>query len=120
MQGLQSTIYLVAMWLVLLLLLMVAIATTFYVPEYQALFDEFGTTLPAVTQIILQGPIFIWTLPTATILLLVSFHKKNSIKWGALLLVVALGASWLPTAYYGLYQPIVELAELELDAGANK
>ncbi|MEE4175595.1 MAG: hypothetical protein V2I57_15210 [Xanthomonadales bacterium] len=102
----QSKTYLVTLWLVLALLVLVAGATTRFVPQFEAVFSNFGTELPGMTQLVLHGTRWIWLLPLGAVGLLVAFFWRKRPQWAALLFLAALGAAWIPTAVVALYLPL--------------
>jgi len=103
-----------ALWVIALLLVIEAVGTSIYVPQFSELFQEFGHELPFLTKVVLIGAWAIWVLPIMTAALIVfnKTIKKPPIVFALFLLF--LGVLWVPTAIYGLYLPVWQMSEAEL------
>ncbi|MES9945198.1 MAG: hypothetical protein ABW080_09610 [Candidatus Thiodiazotropha sp.] len=104
----------IALWIIALLLVIEAVGTSVYIPQFSELFKEFGRELPVLTKVVLIGAWAIWVLPIITTALIV-FNKaieKPPIILGIILLF--LGVLWVPVAIYGLYLPVWQMSETEL------
>lgn len=119
MQGPQSKIYHLALWLALALMVLIAGATARFVPEFESIFSNFGSEIPAFTQLVLRGTTFIWVLPIGAAVLLVLFYLQKRPRWIALLFITILAAAWIPTAVIGLYLPVAESAQAEAEASQS-
>ena len=101
-------------WMIGLFLVCESVATALLIPEYEQLFSSIGRELPLLTQFTLLGPSLIWLLPAAAFgfIVVAKLTRRNQIV--PLLVVVALGVAWVPTAIYGLSLPFNELSEVNV------
>ncbi len=102
-----------ALWVIALLLVIEAVGTSIYVPQFSELFKSFGSELPFLTKVVLIGTWVIWVLPVMTVALIVFNNsiKKPPIAFAIIFLV--LGVLWVPAVIYGLYLPIWHMSEVE-------
>ncbi|MEJ2530051.1 MAG: hypothetical protein P8Z39_08325 [Gammaproteobacteria bacterium] len=116
MNQLQATTNSIAspgLWIIALLLVIEAIGTSVYVPQFSQLFQSFGGELPFLTKVVLIGAWAIWVLPIlASIVIMFTSKFKTPIIFAAVLLFI--GVLWIPTVIYGLYLPVLEMSEVEL------
>ncbi len=110
----RNSITNIALWVIAFLLVIEAVGTSIYVPQFSELFKEFGRELPLLTKVVLIGSWAIWVLPIICASLIV-FNKtitRPPIVFGIILFF--LGVLWVPTAIYGLYLPLWQMSEVEL------
>ncbi|MBW9270379.1 MAG: hypothetical protein K1566_12125 [Candidatus Thiodiazotropha sp. (ex. Lucinisca nassula)] len=104
----------ISLWVIAILLVVEAVGTSIYVPQFSELFKGFERELPFLTKAVLTGAWVIWIL-LISITALIVFKKsidEPPIFFG--LIMLFLGLLWVPIAIYGLYLPVWQMSETEL------
>ena len=92
--------------------LIAALTPTLIIPQFQQVFDGFGTEMPLITHIALSYHLWLWTLPVLVVAARIFWPKAQwrplaSCLVGVISLIVV-----IPAIILAMYMPIFQLGQI--------